>query len=408
MYLHKNIDLPAEIALYYGFNLCQPLAITKEDIKIFHTLIKPELEETSYADTSGHFPLYEKVALFRMYREKNLENSPQPIMLYLGEPIVQEDACHKTQNKTKPNSENLSGKTVKSGPRERTISLEIIGLPASIAEILLIKTSIEILKEHGAENPVVRLNSIGDRDTVNRFTRDIIAYYRKNINELPAHCRQIFKKDPLALLSCPNEKCQLIKNDAPKTMNFLSEPSREHFKEVLEHLEALEIPYEIDPFLVCGRGFACQTIFEIVNGNSCDCEKPLAFGIRYANLAKKLGLKRDLPGIGVRLSFTEKNKPHNRTFLKPKIYFIQLGIEAKFKSLNIIETLRKEKIPVYQAISRDKLSSQLSMAESMKIPYTIIMGQKEALEDSIIVRNMSNRSQETVKICDLAEYLKKL
>ena len=78
------------------------------------------------------------------------------------------------------------------------------------------------------------------------------------------------------------------------------------------------------------------------------------------------------------------------------------------KSLKIIEILRKKKIPMYQAISRDRLISQLGLAESMKIPYTIIMGQKEAIEDTVIVRDMENRSQDTVKICDLPKYLKKL
>jgi histidyl-tRNA synthetase len=130
--------------------------------------------------------------------------------------------------------------------------------------------------------------------------------------------------------------------------------------------------------------------------------------VRYANLAKKIGWKKDLPGIGVRLMFKEKNSLKNLKFLKPKIYFIQLGFEAKLKSLKIIEILRQNKIPMYQAISRDKLISQLSVAENMKIPYTIIMGQKEAIEDSVIVRHMTDRSQDTVKICDLAKYLKKL
>ena len=97
-----------------------------------------------------------------------------------------------------------------------------------------------------------------------------------------------------------------------------------------------------------------------------------------------------------------------RIIKKPKIYFIQLGADAKLKSLNVIEILRKAHIPIAQALSKDSLGSQLAIAERLAIPYAIIFGVKEALENAVIVRDMSNRSQETVKLNKLLEYLKGL
>lgn len=386
---YKNLDLPAEVALYYGFTPIETPAITKEDIKKIRAAINPEFHGKGTSDQSSRFRVEEKVALFRVYEEKKMENLPQPVMLYCGKPILSEEADKKVG-------------------KERTVLLEIMGMSQSIAEVLLIKTAIEIIKEEGLGNLSVHLNSMGDRDTIARYNRELISYYRKNIETLPAHCRQLLKKDVFDLLACKNEKCRIIKDGAPKLMSFLSEPSREHFKEVLEYLEILEIPYEINHYLVGNKAYACQTLFEIHDPESQKTCRPLAVGVRYANLAKKIGWKKDLPGIGVRLSFKEKNTQKNLKFLKPKIYFIQLGFEAKLKSLKIIEILRQNKISMYQAISRDKLISQLSMAENMKIPYTVIMGQKEVLEDTVIVRHMTDRSQDTVKICDLAKYLKKL
>jgi histidyl-tRNA synthetase len=76
--------------------------------------------------------------------------------------------------------------------------------------------------------------------------------------------------------------------------------------------------------------------------------------------------------------------------------------------LNVIEILRKAHVPVAQALSKDSLSAQLGMAEKSGAPYAIIFGQKEALEQSVIVRNMQNRSQETVKLTKLADYMKGL
>ena len=70
--------------------------------------------------------------------------------------------------------------------------------------------------------------------------------------------------------------------------------------------------------------------------------------------------------------------------------------------------MRKAHVPIAQSLSRDSLGSQLGIAEKLAIPYAIIFGVKEAIENSVIVRDMSNRSQETVKLNKLLEYLKEL
>jgi histidyl-tRNA synthetase len=156
-------------------------------------------------------------------------------------------------------------------------------------------------------------------------------------------------------------------------------------------------------------------VFEVVvdmgEGNA---PMAVAGGGRYDYLGRQLGSKKDVPGIGVALGVDRlimmpwytKHLP--RIMKKPKVYFIQLGIEAKLKSLNVIEILRKAHVPISQALSKDSLGAQLAMAEKSGAPYTIIFGQKEAIEKTVIVRNMETRSQETVKQDKLAEYMKNL
>ena len=140
----------------------------------------------------------------------------------------------------------------------------------------------------------------------------------------------------------------------------------------------------------------------------------IASGGRYDYLARQIGSKKDVPAVGISIGVDRiiasdwYKKLSPRILKKPKIYFIQLGSEAKLKSLNVIEILRKAHIPIAQSLSKDSLGSQLAIAEKLSIPYTLIFGVKEALENSVIVRNMSNRSQETVKLDKLLEYLKKI
>ena len=140
----------------------------------------------------------------------------------------------------------------------------------------------------------------------------------------------------------------------------------------------------------------------------------IAGGGRYDYLAKRLGSKKDIPAVGGSIGVDRVLLSPNykattpRIVKKPKIYFIQLGFEAKLKSLEIIEVLRAARIPVSHSLNRDSLSGQLGTAEKLGIPYAIIFGQKEALEGTVIVRNMATRSQDTVKVAKLAEYIKNI
>ncbi len=183
---------------------------------------------------------------------------------------------------------------------------------------------------------------------------------------------------------------------------------------MLEYLEEMGIPYNINKNLVRGLSYYNRTVFEIIETMEDGSTLTIAGGGRYDYLARQLHSKKDVPAVGISigvdriitLPWYKKLMP--RILKKPKMYFIQLGFEAKLKSLNVIEILRKAHIPIAQTLSKDSLGAQLSNAEKMGVPYAIIFGQKEAIENSAIVRNMENRSQETVKLDKLLEYLKEI
>jgi histidyl-tRNA synthetase len=133
----------------------------------------------------------------------------------------------------------------------------------------------------------------------------------------------------------------------------------------------------------------------------------------YDYLGKQLGSRKPNPAVGgaigvdriIEGGFAEHLSP--RILKKPKVFFIQFGFEAKLKSLPIIEAMRKAKIPLRQSLSKDSLSAQLSQAERMGVPWVVILGQREVIENTVIVRNMENRSQDVVAVAELSDYIKK-
>jgi histidyl-tRNA synthetase len=392
---YENLDKIGEISVYYGFTPHKSPDIKKIDLDHAKSLLEGDFIDNP-EENKLHLPLHveEKIALLRMYTEENMQNLSQPVMLYFKEPF--------------------KGSIKKgSGSYHRYGDLEIIGNSKSIAEATLIQTARAMLKEEGYKNIFIEINSIGDRDSINRFTKDLTNYYRKNINEMHAECRQLLKKDPFELLGCQNEKCKKINEGAPRSIEFLSEPSRVHFQEVLEYLEALEIPYKINNNLIGNKKYCTETMFSIIN---LDADKKkesvvLAVGVRYDGLAKKIGMKKEIQGVGISL-LVKGGKPDLRKDLKkskrPFASFIQLGFESKLLSLGVIENLREVKIPLYLSLARDRLGAQVSMVEKNHIPYSIIMGKKEAVEKTVIVRNTDTHAQEIIPVDELPKYMRKL
>jgi len=391
---YKNVHPAVEVSLYYGFvPLASSLSITKEDRERIRELGGDEKSEPfSIAPT-----FEEKSAIFRYYEDKRLFECAQPIMFcgefFAGNPLLRKLGGH-------------------------CISFEIMGSEKSIAEATLIQTAFATLGEQGYTDLVLSLNSVGDRESLNRFTRELGNYYRKNIALLPPSCKALLRKNPLDLLNCDHEKCRALSIEAPQSIGFLGDESRRHFKEVLEFVEELGIPYRIDHRLLGNRLFSSETLFEIkeatteTNGSDDGESHSLCVGARYNNLGRRLGLKREVPSTGMNLALGRTGKelfaPKCIRFKKPSVFFLQLGFCAKLKSLRVIEILRQAHISLYQALDRDRLISQISSAENLKIPYSIILGQREALENSVIVRDTVSRAQETVKLENLVEYFRKM
>jgi histidyl-tRNA synthetase len=396
-----------EVAVYYGFKPIETPILEHEEVFVSAIgegtdIVDKEMYtlRTKGGDKLAMRPEY-TAGVMRAYLEHGMQTLPQPVMLY---------SYGQTFRHDKPQRGRWR--------QFRQFNLEILGTPKSIADALVIRTLTTILEEYGFKDLIVDINSMGDKETRPAFIKELVNYYKKHLEGLCKDCHERIKNNPLRLLDCKQEQCQPFKDNAPSSLSFLTNDARTHFKEVLQYLEEMGISYRVNNTLVRGQSYYTRTVFEVIkidsdeNGN--EKELTITGGGRYDNLARMMGSKKDVPAIGTGLSmerimmFPECKNIPPRIMKTPKVYFIQLGFEAKLKSLCIMETLRKNRIPVYQSISKDSLGTQLSQAEKMEVPYCIIFGQKEAMDNTVIVRHMSTRSQDTVKIDALSDYIKHL
>ena len=277
----------------------------------------------------------------------------------------------------------------------------------------MIQISYGLLFDLGVKDISIEINSIGDKECRPAYRRVLVRYLRSKESVLCANCKKRTKENPLRVLDCKNEKCREVIKGAPQSIDYLCPECHLHFKKVLEYLDELELPYTLNPHLVRGLDYYTKTVFEFFGSTGEEKSLALGGGGRYDDLIKTLGGK-DTPAVGASFGveriiqlIKEAGKGETR---KPrdKIFLAQLGDMGKKKCLKIMEEFRKAKIQVSESFGKDSLKDQMARASRVGAKLTVIIGQKEALDETAIIRNMKTGRQDTVDIKNIVSEIKKM
>jgi histidyl-tRNA synthetase len=217
----------------------------------------------------------------------------------------------------------------------------------------------------------------------------------------------------MRILDCKEDKCIQLTAHAPQSIDYLDQESRDHFKHLLEYLDELELPYSINARLVRGLDYYTNTVFEIRSIDKDGKNYSLGGGGRYNRLIESLG-GEPTPAIGFGLGLDRivlemkrtQVKPHQEP--RPKVFLAQLGDMAKKKSLRLFSALEKNGILIAESFGRGSLKSQMRVANRLGVEVTVIVGQKEALDETAIVKDMVSGTQETVTQERLVDAVKKI
>lgn len=341
-------------------------------------------------------------SIVRAYIENGMQSFPQPIKLWYFGP------CFRYERPQAGRSRQFW-----------QFGFEIIGEESPVIDAQIIQICYNILKELKLKNINIEVNSIGDSQCRPYYKKLLGNYLRSREGSLCSDCKRRLKENILRILDCKEEKCQPVKAEAPQILDHLCEECRSHFKEVLEFLDEIEISYQLNPYLVRGLDYYTKTVFEFFSGFAQEKEEKensrhlaLGGGGRYDKLIKLLG-GRDAPACGSAMgveriiSLMKEQGIEPVKDVKIQVFLAQLGSLAKRKSLKLLNDLRKAKIKTAESFGRDSLKAQLSRANKLEAEYGLILGQQEALEETVIIRDMDSGKQETVKLDKAVEAIKK-
>ena len=298
------------------------------------------------------------------------------------------------------------------------VGFETLGDAEPVVDAELILLAHNFYKDLGL--PVeIHVNSIGVPEERQRYKTALVEYYRSKRSYLCDDCKQRLNKNPLRLLDCKQERCQPVKEDAPQIIDWLEEESKNHFMKVLEYLDELAVPYVLKSTLVRGLDYYTRTVFEVfpVAGavDVLGAQSALGGGGRYDLLVQEMG-GRPAPAAGFSLGI-ERSVSALKQYMdvnqikapahKFDAFLAQLGDQARRRALKTINDLRTSGLKIDYNFSKNSLKSQLETANSLQVPYALILGQKEVQDGTIIIRDMESGVQEIVDQKKVEHLLKK-
>ena len=346
-------------------------------------------------------------SLMRVYLQYGMHSASHPVKLFASVPVI---SAHR-------------------GPSMKwMLGVETIGDDCEAVDAELLFLGCRMLESLNLGTFSVRVNTIGDAAGRVAYLRALKDYFRQHAKKLSARVSVAAKEHPFrGLRMLAIEDAELAK-DAPQSVDYLSETARGYFKRLLEFLDEGQVPYLIDHTLLNDDDYASHTVWEFVldatslptqNDDGTDgvpvdlAAVPVIVGGRIDRMAELLGgpitpasgWTLDLGAMVTRLK--AKNPEIPEAGAHPKVFLSQLGDAAKRRSLMLFEEIRKSGIEVRYSLSRDTIKGQLRMAAKLGVRFALIFGQKEALEGTVIVREMDTGIQETIPHEKIIDELKK-
>ena len=291
----------------------------------------------------------------------------------------------------------------------------------------------------------IQINNVGCHDCREQYAKELTGYFRSHRTKLCESCRKLVTKNPVEIIRCSEKSCQEVVEEAPQTLDWLCEKCKEEFIKVLEYLDELEIAYNLNPHLV-GQEISESTIFEIwteegsvkkeektdppvdlrsnrgkddkkekVEEEVQDVEiKPalIAYGGRSKNfLSKYYEEEAQVSGIVFHIekmiSQCRKREVKGLEIFKADIFVAQLGEAARRRAMVLFEELHGKGFGVAEAFCHSSLKTQLDLANRLGVKYVLIVGQKEVIDGTVMMRDMDGGIQEVVANKKIEEELKK-
>ena len=293
--------------------------------------------------------------------------------------------------------------------QHQQLGVEAIGSEDPALDAEVIQMAMMFFRKIGIKNLTLKINSVGSIASRAGYLSALKAYVEPFLGEFSAEGQGRFAANPLRLLDTKNVRELEILSDAPRLKDFLADDESAHFNSLTGILTSLGITYTVDPYLVRGFDYYTKTAFEIQSPD-LGAQNALGGGGRYDKLVGEIG-GNPAPGIGFGLGVeralialqaigAEQAIPDG-----PRVFVVTQGDAARAPAFQLLSRLREHNIASDMDYSSRNMKAQMRTADRTRAEFAAIIGDDEAEQHTVQLKNLASREQVTLPIDNVVSYL---
>ena len=296
--------------------------------------------------------------------------------------------------------------------RELTqFGMEILGSDDPLSDAEIISAAVNIYKLLGLKEIKVNINSLGDTASRNTYREALVEYFRPHIDEFCDDCKERFLKNPLRILDCKVDADNEILKNAPKTIDYLNEESKERFEKVKDYLDIMQIDYEVNPSIVRGLDYYNHTVFEIeAKVKGFGANNVIGAGGRYNGLVKELGGPETpcigfASGIGRLVMALELEQVKLPIVDSIDLFLMYVNEDEKKYAVYLAQELRMAGFIVENEYTGRSLKGQFKQADRLNSKFLVILNSEDLNNNEVKVKNNKTKEEEIISLDALIYYL---
>jgi len=244
----------------------------------------------------------------------------------------------------------------------------------------------------------LEINSLGTPVERARFVHELYAFLSSSKEQLDEDSIRRLERNPMRILDSKNPALQELLQDSPSLQDHLGRDSMQHFDEFKSLLDAMEVPYVVNPRLVRGLDYYSHTVFEWIT-DELGAQGTICAGGRYDGLVEIQGGK-PWPGVGFAMGqerlveLLRTQSPSNR--LAPHVYFVMAGEGTTERGMQLAEHLRQNVngIRLQINLGGGSFKSQFKRADRSGAALALVLGEDELQHDAVTIKHLRDDSEQ--------------
>jgi histidyl-tRNA synthetase len=285
------------------------------------------------------------------------------------------------------------------------IGVEVLGVAEPLADVETIALAYDILSDLGLQQRVtLEINTLGDAASRTAYRAVLIDYLSSRVERLSAESRVRLVQNPLRILDSKDPDDRAVIAGAPSIADCLNPSSKAFFAGLLAGLDALAVPYRVNPKLVRGLDYYCHTAFEFTT-EALGAQGTVLAGGRYDGLIAQMG-GPPTPGTGwaagvERLMMLTDAVPA----AERPVAVVPLGEDEIVPALRLARRLRDAGVTT-EFDAGGRFRQRMKWADRIGARIAVIVGPDELGRGAATVKDMDTGAQEEVPLDWLPERLR--